>query len=123
MASKAAEVRDLTADDTTVGAKALQSLERNLTHFLISARKETGPKLTFGKKVLVFKPAIPSTAMTELVANDNKIEGLRNYIRLSLKDESQADFDELLSDIPIEALNAIVEVLSEAATPFDTPKP
>lgn len=120
---KAAEVRDLSAEDTTVATKSLQSLERNLSHLLISSSKENGPKLTFGKTQLVFKSQIPTTAMAELIANENKIEGLRNYIRLSLLPQYREAFDQLQDDIPLDALNTIVGILSEAATPLDTPKP
>src|SRR5690348_4751578 len=120
MPNRANEVLDLSAEDTTQQAKALQALERNFSHMLISAQEEegkTGPKITFGEKTLVFRPQIPATAMTELLSNDNKVEGLRNYIRISLKEESREDFEALQDDIPLEALNKIVEVISEAATP------
>jgi hypothetical protein len=60
--------------------------------------------------------------MTELLSNDNKVEGLKNYIRLTLQEDSREDFEALQDDLPLEALNKIVEVISEASTPFDTPK-
>ena len=126
MANDAGQVRDLSAEDTTQQTQALRALEKNFTHMLISAQEaegKTGPKVTFGEKVLVFRPAIPATAMAELLGNENnKIEGLRNYIRLSLQEESREDFEALQDDIPLDALNKLVEVISEAATPFDTPK-
>jgi hypothetical protein len=126
MANKASEVLDLSAEDTTKQTQALQALERNFSHMLISSQEaegKTGPKITFGDKVLTFRPAIPSTAMTELLGNDNKIEGLRNYVRLSLQPESRPTFEELQDDLPLDALNMIVETISEAAVPLDTAKP
>jgi hypothetical protein len=125
MAAKASEVRDLTAEDTTQSTRALQALERNFSHMLISAQEAegaTGPKITFGEKLLTFRPQVPATAMTELLSNDNKVEGLKNYIRLTLQEDSREDFEALQDDLPLEALNKIVEVISEASTPFDTPK-
>lgn len=126
MANDASKVLDLSAEDTTQQAKALQALERNFSHMLISAQEEegkTGPKITFGEKVLVFRPQIPATAMTELLSNqDNKVEGLQNYIRISLKEECREDFEALQDDLPLDALNKIAEVISEAATPLDTTK-
>ena len=126
MANRASEVLDLSAEDTTKQTQALQALERNFSHMLISAQEadgKTGPKITFGEdKVLVFRPAIPSTAMTELLSNENKIEGLRNYIRLTLQPESRDLFEELQDDLPLDALNKIVETISEAAVPLDSTK-
>lgn len=118
---KAAEVRDL-SEETPSGAKALQALERNFSHMLISANKEKGPRITFGDTVLTFRPQVPATAMTELLSNDNKVEGLKNYIKFTLEKDSRDDFERLQDDLPLEALNAIVEVISEAATPFPTAK-
>lgn len=123
MANRASEVLDLSAEDTTQTTKALRALERNFTHMLISSIKETGPIITFGDTVLTFKPAVPATAMTELLSNDNKLEGLKNYIRLSLQEDSRDGFEALQDDLPIDALNKIVEVISEAATPLVTGKP
>lgn len=125
MANRASEVLDLSAEDTPQQTQALKSLERNFTHMLISAREEageTGPVITFGETVLTFRPAIPATAMTELLGNPNKIDGLRNYIRTTLRPEDREDFDRLQDDIPIDALNKIVEVISEAAVPLDSKK-
>lgn len=123
MANRAKEVLDLAAEDTTQQTQALQALERNFTHMLISAQEEegkTGPIITFGDRKLVFRPAIPSTAMTELLSNDNKVEGLRNYLRLSLREESRETFDDLQGDLPLDALNKLVETISEASVPLDS---
>lgn len=125
MANDASKVLDLSAEDNTQQAKALQALERNFSHMLISAQEEegkTGPKITFGEKVLVFRPQIPATAMTELLSNPNKVAGLQNYVRIALKEECREDFEALQDDLPLEALNKIVEVISEAATPLDSTK-
>ena len=126
MANRATEVIDLSAEDTTQPAQALQSLKRNFSHMLISAQEEEGqigPEITFGKTVLTFRPQVPASALTELLGNEtNKIEGLRNYIKLALKPECREDFEALQDDLPLSALNEIVEVISEAATPLDTPK-
>jgi hypothetical protein len=123
MADKSDEVLDLTAIDEQgpQESRALTSLKKNLSHLLISAIKETGPEIDFGDgQVLVFKPKVPTTAMVELIGNDNRIEGLRSYIRLSLMPSSRDLFEELLDDLPLDALNSIVEVISEASTPFPT---
>lgn len=102
-------------------SKALDNLKRNMSHLLISSIEEGGPEIDFGERgVLVFKPRVPSTAMLELVSNENKIDGLRNYIRIALTPESRPVFDEVLDDIPMEGLNEIVEFLSEATTSFPT---
>lgn len=115
------DVRDLTAEDpATQAGKALQNLKRNLSHFLISSMEEVGPEIQFGETVLKFKPQVPATAMNELIGSENKLQGLQNYIRLSLLEESKADFDAILDDVPLDALNAIVEIVSEAAAPFPT---
>lgn len=122
---KAAEVIDLSAEDTTQQTQALRALERNFTHMLISSQEEegkTGPVITFGKTVLTFRPAVPATAMTELLSNDNKVEGLKNYIRLTLQEGSRDGFEALQDDIPLDALNKIVETISEASTPLDSEK-
>lgn len=125
MANDAAQVRDLSAEDTTQQTQALQSLKRNFSHMLISAQEaegKTGPEITFGDVVLTFRPAVPATAMSELLANDNKVEGLRNYVRLVLKPECRQDFEDLQDDIPLDALNQIVQTISEASTPLASTK-
>lgn len=125
MANRANEVLDLSAQDTTQQTQALKALERNFSHMLISSHEaagETGPQITFGETVLVFRPAVPSTAVAELLGNDDKVQGLRNYIRLTLKPESRDDFEALQDDLPLDALNKIVEVISEAAVPLDSKK-
>lgn len=115
------EVTDLSAigDEAAQEAKALSNLKRNLSHLLISASKAEGPEIVFdGVGTLKFKSQIPTTAMIELIGNDNRIDGLRKYIRLSLIPESRELFETLLDDLPLDALNSIVEVITEAVTPF-----
>jgi hypothetical protein len=96
-------------------------MKRNLSHLRISAIKSDGPEIDFGDgAVLKFKPKIPTTAMAALVGEDDRIAGLRGYIRLSLTPESRSVFEDLLDDLPLDSLNAIVEFLAEASTPFPT---
>lgn len=124
MAKKAVadEVMDLTADVEAGAAqtKALSNLRKNMEHLLISAAEHDGPELDFGDAgVLYFQARVPVTAMVELVSNDNHVAGLQAYIRAALKPESRDTFDELQDKIPLDALNAIVEAVNEATTPFD----
>lgn len=98
---------------------ALSNLQRNMESILISSMDEEGPEIDFGERgKLTFKPRIPVTAMLELIGNPNKIQGLQNYIRASLRPESREVFDGLLDDIPVEGLNQIIEFLTEAVTSF-----
>lgn len=121
--SKADEVIDLTevGTDEGLGSEALANLKRNMAHLLISSIEDEGPEIDFGAAgVLKFKPRIPATAMLDLLGNDNHVDGLRNYIRRCLIEESKPVFEELLDDLELSSLNAIVEFLSEATTSFPT---
>lgn len=122
------EVMDLSAldENSAQTTSALDNLKRNMAHMLISSLDTTGPELDFGadeegnERVLYFKPKVPATAMVELIGNTNRLDGLKEYIRLALKPESRELFKELLDDIPLEGLNTIVEIISEASTSFPT---
>lgn len=122
--SKADEVLDLTEiapEDEGLGTEALANLKRNMSHLLISSLEDEGPEIDFGEAgQLKFKPRIPATAMLDLLGNENHVEGLRNYIRRCLLPESRQVFEELLDDLELASLNAIVEFLSEATTSFPT---
>lgn len=117
----ASDIKDLTAEDpATEAGKALDSLKKNLSHFLISGMEEQGLEIQFDEVVLKFKPRIPATATVELIGNENRLLGLQNYIKLALLPESREDFEGLLDDIPLEGLNAIVEAVAESVVPFPT---
>jgi hypothetical protein len=115
-----ADVIDLSVEEKSPSeVRALSDLKKNLSHFLISKDK-VGPEIEFGDVTLKFRSAVPASAMVLLLGEDNRIDGLRGYIRETLVPESREDFEGLLESIPLEALNAIVEFLAEAATPFPT---
>lgn len=118
--ASAADVIDLSAEPIEPVNRALSDLRRNLSHFLISSM-DPGPEIEFGDYLLKFKAKVPATAMAYLVSEDHdRVDALRGYIRLCLLPESRDDFEEILDDIPLEALNAIVEYISEVQTSFPT---
>lgn len=127
MATKG-ETLDLSAQaaEEAQQTRALSNLKKNLSHLLISSQTTEGPEIDFGpdedgkERVLFFKAQIPTTAMEALIGDDNRIRALKTYIYLSLKPESRPLFDSLMDDLPLDALNAIVEVITEATTPFPT---
>lgn len=126
--TKSDEVLDLsaTAAESAQATRAQDTLKKNLAHLLISAQEEQGLELDFGpdadgnERVLYFKPKVPTTAMEALLNEQNRIEALKSYISLTLLPDSRALFAELMDDLPLEALNAIVEAITEATTPFPT---
>jgi hypothetical protein len=126
MAKQKADIIDLAAQgsDTAQQGRMLSNLKKNLSNLLISSQETNGPEIDFGpdsegnERVLVFKPRIPATAMEALIMDENRLRGLKTWITLTLKPESRDLFNELLDDLPLEALNAIVEAVTEASTPF-----
>lgn len=115
----AENVIDLSSGDEATESRALTHLKKNLAHLLISAQAESGPEIDFGERgVLVFKPKVPVTAMEALIGEENRVKALQSYIRLSLQEESREAFDALLDDLDLAGLNAIVEAVTEATTPF-----
>ena len=103
-------------DITTEGEVALGQFKRNLTHILIGSGK--GPELTIGETVLSFKAKAPVKALAALVSNDNKVDGMKQYILLALKKGQEEAFEAVLDDIDIEGLGEILEALGEGYTSF-----
>lgn len=101
----------------------MDNLKKNLSHLLISA-VDVGPEIDFGpdeegnERVLYFKSRVPTTAMEALLSGGNQVHALKTYINLALLPKSRELFETLLDEIPLEGLSAIVEVISEATTPF-----
>ena len=124
---KANETMDLSAlGDDKQQSRAMDNLKKNLSQLLISS-VEVGPEINFGPaeeggedRVLKFKSKVPVTAMEALLSGGNQVHALKTYIALALLPESRELFEELLDLIPLEGLSAIVEVISEATTPFPT---
>lgn len=119
---EASEVFDLSAGSgpSPSEERALADLKRNLSHFLISTSAVAGPEIVFGETTLKFKSKAPAKAMAILLGENDRVNALKGYINECLVPESKKDFEELLSDVPLDALNAIVEILSEAYTSFPT---
>lgn len=117
------------ADDAIIKAKETEAVlgqfKRNLTHILISEQKEKGkpkkgPELTFGKIKLNFKVKPPVAALAHLIGDDNRVDGMRNYILGALVEgQAQEDlFTTLLNDIDIDGLGEILNALGEGYTSF-----
>ena len=114
------EVIDLSAPagedpKTTV---QLAQFKRDLSHILIkSDSAHMGPEITIGPYTLQFKEKVPVAALAELVGNDDRVAGMRQYIKLSLVGDP-TPFDEVLTQIDLEGLGEILEALGEGYTSF-----
>jgi hypothetical protein len=94
---------------------------RDLSHILIQHTPKgavpKGPKITLGGYELQFMEKAPVAALAELIGNENRVEGMKNYIRLTLEDGAD-DLDELFKVIDMDGLGEIINVLGEAYTSF-----
>ena len=90
--------------------------KRNLDHILIG--NGDGPEITVGKIKLKFRRKAPVRALAVLVNSDNQVNGMIQYIQMSLKKGQEAAFEQLIDDIDISGLSEILEALGEGYTSF-----
>jgi len=103
-------------DKTQENEVTLAHFKRNLDHLGISAG--IGPEITVGDIVLTFKTQAPVSALAKLVGTDNRIDGMIQYIKLTLVPGQDEEFEKLLGIIDIEGLAEILNVLGEGYTSF-----
>ena len=103
-------------DKTAESEVILAQFKRNLNHILIGT--VAGPEITIGDTVLTFKAKAPVTALAKLVGTDNRVEGMIEYIKLTLVPGQEEVFGALLDQIDIEGLAEILNVLGEGYTSF-----
>lgn len=98
------------------GEVVLAQFKRNLSHILGTGVK--GPEITVGDTVLTFKAKAPVTALADLIGNENRVNGMKAYIRQTLVPGQEEAFESLLELIDIEGLSEILNVLSEGYSSF-----
>lgn len=106
-----------TTDKAKENEVVLDQFKRNLDHIQID-HELTGPEITVGNTVLVFKAKPPVSALGALIGNENRVEGMIQYISKTLVPGQLADFNALLDEIDIEGLSEILTVLGEGYTSF-----
>jgi hypothetical protein len=97
--------------------EVLVQFKRNLDHIQINT-KELGPELTIGKTVLKFKTKPPVSALGALVGNENRVQGMEQYIEKCLLAGQEDAFTAILDEIDIEGLSEILNALGEGYTSF-----
>lgn len=105
------------ANTKTENEVVLEQFKRNLDHIQLD-HELAGPEITIGNTVLVFKVKPPVSALGALIGNDNRVEGMIQYISKTLVSGQLAEFNALLDDIDIEGLSEILSTLSEGYTSF-----
>lgn len=90
--------------------------KRNLDHIRIGDAK--GPELTIGDITLQFRRKAPVKALAALIGNDNRVDGMTEYIKRVLVKGQDEEFDALLEDIDIDGLGEILSALGEGYTSF-----
>jgi hypothetical protein len=103
-------------DKTQENETVLAQFKRNLDHIAIGA--VAGPEITVGDVVLTFKAKAPVSALAKLVGTDNRIEGMIEYIKLTLVPGQDEALEALLGNVDIEGLAEILNVLGEGYTSF-----
>lgn len=98
------------------GAVITEQFKRNLDHILIGSAG--GPEITIGDTVLTFRKKAPVTALAILVGEENRVEGMKGYIRKALLKGQEEAFEELLDDVDIDGLGEILAALGEGYTSF-----
>lgn len=104
-------------DKTKESETTLTQFKRNLDHILIDHDK-AGPEVTVGDTVLKFKIKPPVTALSALIGNENRVEGMVSYISKTLVKGQEEAFTALLEDIDIDGLAEILNALGEGYTSF-----
>lgn len=95
----------------------LNQFKRTLSHILIDAAAP-GPEVTVGNVVLQFKQKAPVKALAALIGNENRVEGMIQYVRLTLVPGQEGDFEALLNDIDMEGLSEILNAVGEGYSSF-----
>lgn len=95
-----------------------EQFKRNLDHILIGDKDKLGPEITVGDVVLQFKAKAPVSALGALIANENRVEGMAEYIRRTLLPGQEDTFNSLLDEIDVEGLSEILNALGEGYTSF-----
>jgi hypothetical protein len=107
-----AEPKDKTKENETV----LAQFKRTLDHILISAG--AGPEIKVGKTTLKFKKSAPVSALAALIGDENRINGMEQYLRKTLLPGQDEALTELLDAIDIAGLSEILDALGEGFTSF-----
>lgn len=94
----------------------LEQFKRNLDHILTDSTQ--GPEITIGDTVLKFKAKAPVSALGALIAHENRVEGMSEYIRKTLLPGQEDEFNALLDIIDVEGLSEILNALGEGYTSF-----
>lgn len=94
-----------------------EQFKRNLSHIQIDQEK-VGPEITVGNTVLQFKAKPPVSALGALIGNENRVQGMVEYIQRTLVPGQNAEFAALLDEIDIEGLSEILTALGEGYTSF-----
>ena len=94
----------------------LDQYKKNLTHILIG--QEKGPEITIGETVLTFRKKAPVKALAALIGNENRVDGMEQYIQRALVKGQEEAFEALLDDIDVEGLGEILNALGEGYTSF-----
>lgn len=104
-------------DKTKENEITFEQFKRNLDHIQIDHEKQ-GPEITVGNTVLTFKAKPPVSALGALIGNENRVEGMIQYISKTLVPGQLPEFNALLDDIDIEGLSEILSALGEGYTSF-----
>lgn len=106
-----------TTPKKTQDEAVLEQFKRNLDHIQID-HNQAGPEITVGKTVLTFKAKPPVSALGALIGNENRVEGMIQYISKTLVPGQLDAFGDLLDEIDIEGLSEILTALGEGYTSF-----
>lgn len=117
------EVIDLSAP-TEDGDKKLEAQNaqfvRDLSHILIPETEEgtdaRGPLIVIGPYKLQFKVEAPVNALAHLI--EGGLDGMRQYVQLTLESASKADFETVEGKIGVNGLGEILNALGEGYTSF-----
>ena len=94
-----------------------EQFKRNLDHILIDNSK-AGPEITIGGSTLKFKSKVPVRALAKLINNEDRVQGMIDYISGSLTDGQDDALNAIVDQTDIEGLAEIVNQLGEAYTSF-----
>lgn len=98
-------------------AAVQEQFKRNLSHILINTDAK-GPEITIGPDVFTFRIKAPVSALAALIGDDNRVEGMKQYLLGALTPGQEDAFKELLNKIDIDGLGEILNVLGEGYTSF-----
>jgi hypothetical protein len=104
--------QDHTQENEVVQAQYKRTLEN------IIIGNEAGPEITVGDITLRFKKSAPVSALAALLANENRVEGMTQYLSKTLVPGQEELFTQLLDVIDIAGLAAVLDALGEGYTSF-----